>query len=144
MQEDADPYTPLTNGPIRRGWLLTGRDRLCFDQLRFPESEATVFLFYFSTQGPVMVDILPQKSTLTATYRRVKTRTIIISQNMPFLFFAVFGFTTPSYKTCTNDNLTFLHILEVILYKPFWRQEVFNISLDPEPYNSGSLGSRTR
>ena len=57
----------LTNGAIRCGWLLTGRDQLCFDQVSRVGSD------WFlppppNTQGPVMVGILPQKSIFTATY----------------------------------------------------------------------------
>ena len=47
-----------------------GRDQLCFDQVSRVASGCfpSFFFFFSSTQGPVMVDILPQKSTLTATY----------------------------------------------------------------------------
>ena len=41
---------------------------MCFN--RVSRSEVTVFLF-FNTQGPVMVDILPQKSTFTAKVETV-------------------------------------------------------------------------
>ena len=54
----------LTNGPIRCGWLLTRRDQLCFDQISRVRSDC--FPFFSNTQGPVMVDIPPKKSTLTA------------------------------------------------------------------------------
>ena len=53
---------------IRCGWLLMERGYLCFN--RVSRSEVTVFLF-FNTQGPVMVDILPQKSTFTAKVETV-------------------------------------------------------------------------
>ena len=62
--------TFLANGPIRCGWLLTGRDQLCFDQVS--RVERTVVLPPSSpppnAQGLVIVDILAQKSTLTTTY----------------------------------------------------------------------------
>ena len=45
---------------------VDGRDQLCFDQISRVESNCVKF--FPNTQGPVMVDNLPQKSTLTATY----------------------------------------------------------------------------
>ena len=51
--------TTLCSGDLacgcRCGWLLTGRDQLCFDQICRVGSDC----FSFSTQDPVMVDILP-------------------------------------------------------------------------------------
>ena len=58
----------LINGPIGCGWLLTVGHQLCFVQVSRQEATVFLFFFFFNTHGPVMVDILPQKSTLTATY----------------------------------------------------------------------------
>ena len=44
------------------GWLLTERDQLCFDQI--PRVGSDRFPLFSNTQGSVMVDNLPQKSTL--------------------------------------------------------------------------------
>ena len=43
-------------------WVAADRNRLV------SRVGSDCFPFVFNTQGPVMVDILPQKSTLTATY----------------------------------------------------------------------------
>ena len=55
----------FTNNPIRCGWLPRGRVQLCFNQVSRVGSDCFPF---FNTQGPVIVDIQQQKSTLTATY----------------------------------------------------------------------------
>ena len=39
--------TSLSNGPIRCGWLLTGRDQFCFHQISRVGSDCFLFLFLF-------------------------------------------------------------------------------------------------
>ena len=52
----------LTNDPIRYGWLLTGRDQLCFDEVSRVGSDW--FPFFFPTRRVQSRLTLPQKSTL--------------------------------------------------------------------------------
>ena len=44
------------------------RPVLCFDQISRVRSDCFLLLPFFNTQGPLMVDILPQELTLTARY----------------------------------------------------------------------------
>ena len=53
----------LTNDPIRYGWLLTGRDQLCFDEVSRVGSDWFPF-FLSNTQGPVTVDVTTEVNTL--------------------------------------------------------------------------------
>ena len=48
------------------GWPLTETDQLFFAQDSRVASDC--FLFFFNTQGLVAIDILPEKSTITASY----------------------------------------------------------------------------